>query len=265
MLRNVHEAIRMIHAHGSGALHERVFAALDLLFAPSHYGFEIFSRDGRSYALETNLPFAHTRISGIMDRTGELVKAQSPMFAQLAAGETEPMRMSDFLSVREIRDTALYQEVFRHIGVLYQIGIPIQSEVCMGGLTINREQVDYTPEDAAVAALLAPQIATAFEVDLYIRSLKGAQAATLRLPLAASEAAEVDDLLDHPRLRRQGLSRRECEVLHWLSEGKRDGEIAVVLNISVRTVNQHVLAILAKLRVETRTAAVAVAIRLRQG
>jgi DNA-binding CsgD family transcriptional regulator len=66
---------------------------------------------------------------------------------------------------------------------------------------------------------------------------------------------------DHLPLRRAGLSRRECEVLHWMAHGKRDKEIAVILGISYRTVTHHVRAILAKLGVETRTAAVSAVTR----
>ena len=54
------------------------------------------------------------------------------------------------------------------------------------------------------------------------------------------------------------LTEREAEVLHWLSSGKRNGEIAEILDISPRTVHKHVEHILSKLRVETRTAAAAV-------
>jgi DNA-binding NarL/FixJ family response regulator len=51
------------------------------------------------------------------------------------------------------------------------------------------------------------------------------------------------------------LTMRESEVLKWVSEGKRDSEIATVLGVSVRTINKHVQSILSKLKVETRTAA----------
>jgi DNA-binding CsgD family transcriptional regulator len=51
------------------------------------------------------------------------------------------------------------------------------------------------------------------------------------------------------------LTRRECEVMHWVIEGKRDREIATILGISRRTVEKHVCHILEKLGVETRTAA----------
>jgi DNA-binding NarL/FixJ family response regulator len=59
------------------------------------------------------------------------------------------------------------------------------------------------------------------------------------------------------------LTPRECDVLHWLAEGKRDSEIAVILNLSVRTVEQHVATCLRKLNVETRTAACAAVWRAR--
>jgi DNA-binding CsgD family transcriptional regulator len=52
------------------------------------------------------------------------------------------------------------------------------------------------------------------------------------------------------------LTRRELEVLIWVAQGKRDREIATILGISYRTVTNHVRAILAKMEVENRTAAV---------
>jgi DNA-binding CsgD family transcriptional regulator len=53
------------------------------------------------------------------------------------------------------------------------------------------------------------------------------------------------------------LTRREAEVLAWVSEGKRDAEIATILSTSTRTVHKHVQRILAKTGADTRTAAVA--------
>ena len=43
--------------------------------------------------------------------------------------------------------------------------------------------------------------------------------------------------------------------MQWLSEGKRDREIAIILGLSSRTVEKHVGHIIEKLNVETRTAA----------
>ena len=54
-----------------------------------------------------------------------------------------------------------------------------------------------------------------------------------------------------------GLTPRETEVLKWVAEGKRDGEIAIILGLSSRTVSHHLERIYRKLSVETRTAAAA--------
>jgi DNA-binding CsgD family transcriptional regulator len=51
------------------------------------------------------------------------------------------------------------------------------------------------------------------------------------------------------------LSLREGEVLEWVAAGKRNGEIAAILNLSPRTVEKHVEHIMGKLGVETRTGA----------
>jgi len=59
-----------------------------------------------------------------------------------------------------------------------------------------------------------------------------------------------------------GLTPRELSVLHQLFEGHSDREIAAQLFISRRTVSKHVEAILAKLGVRSRGAAVAEARRL---
>ncbi len=58
-----------------------------------------------------------------------------------------------------------------------------------------------------------------------------------------------------------GLTRREVDVLRLLADGQGDKEIGSSLYISARTASNHVSAIIAKLNVESRTAAVALAIR----
>lgn len=57
-----------------------------------------------------------------------------------------------------------------------------------------------------------------------------------------------------------GLTPREAEVLFWLSEGKTNAEIGLILNSSRRTVEKHVEHILEKLGLENRGAATRMAI-----
>ncbi|MBC8414591.1 MAG: response regulator [Nitrospira sp.] len=56
------------------------------------------------------------------------------------------------------------------------------------------------------------------------------------------------------------LSDRETEVLSWIRHGKSSGDIAIILNISERTVNFHVKNIMYKFHVTNRTHAIALAI-----
>ncbi|MBW8315132.1 MAG: helix-turn-helix transcriptional regulator, partial [Hydrogenophaga sp.] len=57
-----------------------------------------------------------------------------------------------------------------------------------------------------------------------------------------------------------GLTAREAEVLYWVAKGKINRDIGDILGSSPATVKKHLERIYAKLGVETRTAAAAMAI-----
>ena len=57
-----------------------------------------------------------------------------------------------------------------------------------------------------------------------------------------------------------GLTEREAEVLGWITQGKGNYEIGVILGAQTRTICKHVEHILGKLNVENRTAAAAIAL-----
>ena len=61
---------------------------------------------------------------------------------------------------------------------------------------------------------------------------------------------------------RDGLSKREDEVLSWLQQGMSDKEIALVLEISPRTVQKHLQRIFLHFDVHTRAEAI---VRMRRG
>jgi DNA-binding NarL/FixJ family response regulator len=72
------------------------------------------------------------------------------------------------------------------------------------------------------------------------------------------------DARDDPNGRPAGkLSPRERQILQRIAAGETNQEIATELELSVRTVNNHVTTILEKLDQHSRAAAVAVAIRYR--
>jgi DNA-binding NarL/FixJ family response regulator len=59
-----------------------------------------------------------------------------------------------------------------------------------------------------------------------------------------------------------GLTAREAEVLYWITEGKTNPEIAIILDSSTNTVKKHANNLFAKLGVETRTAAARTALQV---
>jgi DNA-binding CsgD family transcriptional regulator len=66
---------------------------------------------------------------------------------------------------------------------------------------------------------------------------------------------EEKTAVDYAGLQGLGLTRREAEVFHWVSEGKTNVEIGGILHSSLRTVGKHLERIFEKLDVDTRTAA----------
>ena len=61
--------------------------------------------------------------------------------------------------------------------------------------------------------------------------------------------------------RKLPLTQRESEVLMWIARGKSNRDIAEILDLSPRTVNKHLEQIYAKLGVENRASAAALAVR----
>jgi len=52
------------------------------------------------------------------------------------------------------------------------------------------------------------------------------------------------------------LTRRQCDIMDWIAEGKTSAEVAIILEISPRTVEKHLEAIFQRFGVENRVAAV---------
>jgi DNA-binding CsgD family transcriptional regulator len=90
---------------------------------------------------------------------------------------------------------------------------------------------------------------------LLVRSLSPLKGLEFRLVLR-----EASEQVDAGQLEALGLTKREAEVLFWVSQGKRNSEIGLILGAQPRTITKHIEHILERLSVETRTAAARVAI-----
>jgi len=57
-----------------------------------------------------------------------------------------------------------------------------------------------------------------------------------------------------------GLTTRQAQILAYIAMGKTNGEIAIILSMSRRTVEKHIEQIFKRLNVETRTGAAVLAL-----
>lgn len=86
--------------------------------------------------------------------------------------------------------------------------------------------------------------------------LARAQAMQDKLEAVASQVGFNPDYSSHEPLQRQfKLTAREAEVLLWVAQGKSNGDIAMILGMSEKTVKQHLGSVFQKIGVEGRNAA----------
>ncbi|MEW6302299.1 MAG: LuxR C-terminal-related transcriptional regulator [Verrucomicrobiota bacterium] len=95
------------------------------------------------------------------------------------------------------------------------------------------------------------------------RSVEGNN--VLNVSVADSETDEMvlvlreePHALSRDNLKQLGLTDREAEVLYWVAEGKNNPEIAVILDLSPRTVEKHLQNVFAKLGAENRMQALVI-------
>jgi DNA-binding CsgD family transcriptional regulator len=74
-------------------------------------------------------------------------------------------------------------------------------------------------------------------------------------PVSHSDQPGVETALGSPE-----LTPREAEVLFWISQGKSNHEIGIILGAKTGTICKHVEHIFSKLNVENRTSAAVVAL-----
>jgi DNA-binding CsgD family transcriptional regulator len=91
-----------------------------------------------------------------------------------------------------------------------------------------------------------------------IRFLWGGKEQDQDMIIMEEERADSASALIHS----SKLTRRETEILAWLSQGKTNAEIGLALSISPRTVKKHLEHIYSKLRVHRRSAALVQSLRL---
>ena len=173
---------------------------------------------------------------------GVLMHRHAPFRFDPALHGGRPYSMPDCYGRRRFHDLDIYQEVHRPMGFSDHGFVHVPSgdgtNVFFG---LFRAGGDFTPREKELLALAQPHLAN-------LRGLASALTAARELPL---EPGLFEPL---------GLTPRECEVIYWLTQGKTNLEVALVLRVRADTVSSYLRAIYEKLDVENRTAATLVAL-----
>ncbi|WP_426152949.1 response regulator [Pseudomonas sp. DC3000-4b1] len=139
-------------------------------------------------------------------------------------------------------------DAFADIPVLFMTALTESNHVIEG---FSAGAVDYVTKPIDCQELLA-------RVAAHLRTARRLRAAH---SIPRSTAPNLQSLEGkHHLAKRFSLTERELEVLHWVTCGKTNKDIADILGLSARTVNKHLEHIFVKLGVETRTAATSVAL-----
>lgn len=157
-------------------------------------------------------------------------------FTKYSMSDPSALMLSDFFTVRQLRDTEIYREFYGLAGVERLLAIASLSTATLSTLNMVRRATDkdFSERDRSIMNLLRPH---------FDQARRNAERTTAR------RAARPKPLEAY------ALTPRESEVARWLALGKTNAEIAVILEARPRTVEKHMENILGKLAVENRTAA----------
>ncbi|MGA2453489.1 MAG: helix-turn-helix transcriptional regulator [Solirubrobacteraceae bacterium] len=133
-------------------------------------------------------------------------------------------RFSDLITRRELHRLDIYREVYRPLGVEYQIAftLPSASERLLG-IALSRGKRDFTATERDLLNLARPYLIQAYQNAI----------AYTQLARGAGRQIVVADL------RALGLTGRQSEVLRLVAMGYSDQDAAAALGISVRTAQKH--------------------------
>ena len=127
-------------------------------------------------------------------------------------------------------------------------GVPFIFLTANGDMADLRVGMNLGADDYLVKPVDPEQLLAAIEARLRRRN---AQAAKSVRPAEPASPAQLEGL---------GLTPREAEVLFWVAQGKTNPEIAVITGVQLTTVKKHLESTFAKLGVENRTTAAALAL-----
>lgn len=138
--------------------------------------------------------------------------------------EGRPFFRSDFISTRNFRDLDIYSECFRILETIDHAAVHVPTgDGCLAWFAAERGgNREFTERDRILLTI-------------------GQQHLTNSRQLALARQKVRDEFpLDAASFTRAGFTPRESEVAYWLTEGKTNGEIAVLMRLQTQTVKGYV-------------------------
>ncbi len=162
-------------------------------------------------------------------------------FTGLFAGHAA--QLSDFTSMRQYRDTGLFSEYYRHIGVDQQILVGLG---VFGGIPViscaHRVGMDFTERERQILTALRLKIAPILQrkaEETIIRKQLNKLTSKLELHTGLTGLGE--------------LTVSEVRVAEQMLQGRSYSEIATVVNRSSRTIEKQAASLLNRIGLERRT------------
>jgi DNA-binding CsgD family transcriptional regulator len=177
---------------------------------------------------------------------------ENPILAhvQKNPSDTAIYKITDFVSHAEFCKTALCQKTYRPMKAEYQIVMPLLLTGTTSIAVVFNRDYDFNARDRELLTLLQPLISTAY------RNVQ--RLGELQLAQQEQHAVQEENKTARKELvRRMALSDRQQEVFRQLVQGKSNKQIAAQLKLSIRTVEKYVELLLRKLKVKTRSTAIA--------
>jgi DNA-binding CsgD family transcriptional regulator len=159
--------------------------------------------------------------------------SEYPLSMERHHADVRALRLSDFVSLRQLRRLDYYDQALQPLGIDHQIRFWVAAPSGIARfyyVSRRKDDGDFTDQERDMLQLLRP-----FLVALH-----------QRFDSEVPEPAYAD-----------GLTNRETEILAWVARGKTNQEIAALLIVSPHTVRKHLEHVYEKLCVNSRTAAVA--------
>lgn len=233
--KQVEDALALIYvAHpavSAAHLVERVVEALGRIVPGEFVGYN--ERELASHDLLASAEAPAASRSGDVSRAVSVFCGEYPLSMEQHHTDVRALRISDLASLRQLHRLDYYDQALKPLGIEHQIRFWVTAPTGKARfyyISRRKEDGDFTDQDRDMLQLLRPFLVALHE----------------RFDSQAPESASAD-----------GLTNRETEILALVARGKTNQEIAALLIVSPHTVRKHLEHVYEKLRVNSRTAAVA--------